>query len=245
MNYTDQQLITMIREGGLAARKAIDFLYHTYFNYSRAIVFKTFGNDEPFVTKELHGETIMGLVKRLSAEDFDIQQSIKQYFIGILKYKKIDLLTKRIEERQKNQTIEANINIFAANDNENEYWANQTSMRTSHAYDTKKSLFLNSFYRAFEALRNDNHKFILCKRLYQGLDYADIARPDRDEAILRQDYHRGIVGLLTALKAELGVDYDENQLKSIKNLLLQKEATNFIDNLKNICSQYQNLNTHD
>jgi DNA-directed RNA polymerase specialized sigma24 family protein len=242
MNYTDQQLITMIREGGLAAQKAIDFLYHTYFNHSRAIVFKTFGSDAPFVTKELHGETIMALVKRLVAEDFDIQQSIKQYFIGILKYKKIDLLTKRIEERQKNQAIAANTNT---NDNENEYWTNQMSIQNSQDYDTKKALFLNCFYRAFESLRNDNHKFILCKRLYQGLDYADIARPDRDEVTLRQDYHRGILGLLNALKAELGVDYDENQLKSIKNLLLQKEATNFIDNLKNICSQYQNLNIHD
>lgn len=242
MNYTDEQLMTMIREGGFAARRAIDFLYNTYFNYSRAIVFKTFGSDEPFVTKELHGETIMALVKRLAAEDFDIQQSIKQYFIGILKYKKIDLLNKRIEERKKNQAIEVNIDI---DDSENLYWTNQTSIQIANDYDSKKSLFLNCFYRAFEALRNDHYKFILCKRLYQGLDYADIARPNRDEATLRQDYHRGIVGLLTAIKAELGVHYDENQLKVLKNLLLQKETTNFMHNLKNICSQYDNLNKND
>lgn len=240
MNYTDAQLIAMIREGGLSSRKAIEYLYSTYFNYSRAIVIKTFGNDEPFVTKDLHGETIMALVKRLVAEDFEVQQSIKQYFIGILKYKKIDLLNKSIEERKKNKAIEAN--LIEDDQTDSEYWIKQNSKKAVDDYDNKKYRFLNSFYRAFSSLRNENHKFILCKRLYEGLDYSDINRPDRDETTLRQDYHRGIMGLLMAIKTELGVQYDEHQLKTLKSLLLQKEATQFIDHLKNICSQYQNLN---
>lgn len=243
MNHTDAHLIAMIREGGLSSRKAIEYLYNTYFNYSRAVVVKTFGNDEPFVTKDLHSETIMALVKRLAAEDFDVQQSVKQYFMGILKYKKIDLLNKLIEERKKNKVIEAS--LIEDDRTDSEYWINQNSKKAAEDYDNKKYIFLNSFYRAFGTLRNENHKFILCKRLYEGLDYADIARPDRDETTLRQDYHRGIMGLLTAIKTELGVQYDESQLKMLKNLLLQKEATDFIDNLKNICSQYQNLNKND
>ncbi len=240
MNYTDAHLIAMIREGGLSSRKAVEYLYNTYFNYSRAVVIKTFGNDEPFVTKDLHGETIMALVKRLAAEDFDVQQSIKQYFMGILKYKKIDSLNKLIEERKKNKAIEDS--LIEDDRTDSEYWINQNSKKAAKDYDDKKNTFLSSFYRAFGSLRNEHHKFILCKRLYEGLDYADITRSDRDEATLRQDYHRGIMGLLAAIKTELGVQYDENQLKVLKSLLLQKEATQFIDHLKNICSQYQNLN---